>query len=78
MPRQFTLEQVAAHNQSHPNNKYAVILGEVYRIASIPFGNCKICASHPSTIKPSEFHCEHLSLEHSFRRVTHRGTRAKA
>ncbi|KAG6361393.1 hypothetical protein INS49_009620 [Diaporthe citri] len=42
MPRKFTFEQVGAHNNSHPNNKYAVIHGDVYRIASIPFGKCLI------------------------------------
>lgn len=43
MSRQFTSQQVATHNQEHPDDKYAVINGDVYRIGSIPFNKCKTC-----------------------------------
>lgn len=45
MSRQFTIEQVTAHNLDEKNpqdNWYVVIHGEVYRVGSIPFNKCKI------------------------------------
>lgn len=42
MSRPFTVEQVAAHNQTTVLDKWwAIIHGEVYRVSNIPLAKCK-------------------------------------
>lgn len=48
MSRQFTIQDVATHNQNNfntPDKWWAIIHGEVYQVASIPLAKCKTRSS---------------------------------